>query len=738
MEEEDGSDFAPHRFDLTTYVDKTVVGEEGGEEVSVERMIANVDAALEGLVKEMEQTDARIVELETKMMRHGSSFHAAIAQTQADFGSSSDAFQALDVSIDAVGSSAVRIGNHLARLDTQRRRAKRAAELLGYLEALGAGEEEDVEMDAHIVATLTKVVSDTDAPELEALQPVVEARDVAVQEELLASFRDAYQEGNVGQMRVAADAFAAFESPERMAHELEECFYVKRIAGLDIDAWVAAPLPQAVATIHRSVVRILAREAEVVEAVFPGWSARVLARLVRYILSKVVLKAYRRILELPPPRGANTTPALWSLHSLYAVYTASTELLSALAEFSLGDAVSSLEDVMAEFFSPLRAGYLEKERYAVSEFTQALIKAEHLAVGISDTPAPGGGKGKRSFFASLTGLGGSGSGGGADDDGGEGGEEEEVKAKVSVRVASEVLEVFEEAVKRATRLSLPEVVADNVQQLFVLLLYHLGKKYLRVSVEAAVKELPDAHDVGNEPRLQVFFVVISRVNRVLEALQAHFATFVLPVIRGAVNVTTICVERKTQTLQMLERSVNGGMTKALIVLVSHFHDALSARQEPGEFAPKEDDDAAMMLTAVKTGACQAGTAFLDRVRRMLLETLDDPANASRVLRELGFGVIEVLLRHMKRFRYSQFGALRLLNDLQAYQSTLAEFGVGEVNDSFGILRELGNLFLVAPQNLAGVAGEGHLSGVDGKVLKEYISLRTDWKDVNGSGVLKGL
>ena len=67
------------------------------------------------------------------------------------------------------------------------------------------------------------------------------------------------------------------------------------------------------------------------------------------------------------------------------------------------------------------------------------------------------------------------------------------------------------------------------------------------------------------------------------------------------------------------------------------------------------------------------------------------------------------------------------SELTAYQDCIRAFGVAQLNEKFEVLRQIGNLFVVRPENIKGLLEEGALSKVDRRVLHSCITMRSDYK-----------
>lgn len=84
----------------------------------------------------------------------------------------------------------------------------------------------------------------------------------------------------------------------------------------------------------------------------------------------------------------------------------------------------------------------------------------------------------------------------------------------------------------------------------------------------------------------------------------------------------------------------------------------------------------------------------------------DGNNVSSWIEEFGAGFFALLLDHMRRFRISETGAVMLNSDLSRYQEIMGLFKHDRVGIYFGIVKEIGKLFLIQPGNLKRLLKEG--------------------------------
>ena len=72
------------------------------------------------------------------------------------------------------------------------------------------------------------------------------------------------------------------------------------------------------------------------------------------------------------------------------------------------------------------------------------------------------------------------------------------------------------------------------------------------------------------------------------------------------------------------------------------------------------------------------------------------------------------------------GGLLLSKDLTEYQNLVEAFNLPSLRERFDLLRQMGNLFTVPPQNLSGIMDSGLLARFDKQALMKLVELRADY------------
>ncbi|KAJ3058185.1 Exocyst complex component 5, partial [Rhizoclosmatium hyalinum] len=134
-----------------------------------------------------------------------------------------------------------------------------------------------------------------------------------------------------------------------------------------------------------------------------------------------------------------------------------------------------------------------------------------------------------------------------------------------------------------------------------------------------------------------------------------------------------------------------------------------------------------------TATCVQVCEFLSKVH-VKAEKYFEGTNLSGFLNEIGSIFHMLLLEHMKKFTFSDVGGLILARDLAKYFEVVQTFRIEQLTDKFEMIRELGNLFIVKPDNLQQVINGGHLSRIDITLLTPFLMCRVDWNKLQKLGI----
>lgn len=125
----------------------------------------------------------------------------------------------------------------------------------------------------------------------------------------------------------------------------------------------------------------------------------------------------------------------------------------------------------------------------------------------------------------------------------------------------------------------------------------------------------------------------------------------------------------------------------LTVIISYITLLLS-KQKKQDYRPKDDE---VNLTTLNTQTCDLVCNFLDKVHETAEDSLDG-TNLDVFLDEIGHGLLNLLLEHMKKFQVNQAGAMMLSKDVKRYHDVIQGWKVASLKDEFELMNEIGALY----------------------------------------------
>lgn len=301
---------------------------------------------------------------------------------------------------------------------------------------------------------------------------------------------------------------------------------------------------------------------------------------------------------------------------------------------------------------------------------------------------------------------------------------------LSVDNAKRMLKWLAEAVGRGLELSAPADTAKDVSALLNLLLTHLGEIYIETALDSANDlAVQQESSTKTEPDLSYLIPLRSAIATMyLLSTAAH--TVLIPLAAGASsNLTTRRDMEKSATaaLDRMEDKVNTVMQRSIDITLS-WTSKLLLQQKKTDFRPRDEmltdptdpsnpsgGGGTGWLEQLQTPTCAAIFHFLTRFHQLAITALSPgSANLRALLTETAVGVRGLLLDHFKKFQVNAAGGIMVTKDLSKYIELLKGWEVepGFAEGTFGVLTEIGNLFVIGPEALrerlkgVGVKGSG--------------------------------
>ncbi|KAG2221177.1 hypothetical protein INT45_007754 [Circinella minor] len=243
-----------------------------------------------------------------------------------------------------------------------------------------------------------------------------------------------------------------------------------------------------------------------------------------------------------------------------------------------------------------------------------------------------------------------------------------------------MLNIHAESIVRCMELSDTQNLPNSILFLYSVLLDFIGTKYLDIALDDVIEELGSKAEPDTS-----CFPVVSTTTKVLQLMQKHFQTAVLPLVVGSPSVHRNVLGSKNTFMAALESKANDVLRKELESITSWLKELLSL-QKRNDFRPKDEDIIMMSM----------GT---------------------------------------QKFYVTPTGGLLVTKDISKYEEVIQMFKIPALNDLYEMLRQLGNIFLVKPEILRSILSEGYLARLDPSMLYPYLEKRVDFKSAKLDRIL---
>ncbi|CAO0793270.1 unnamed protein product [Mucor circinelloides] len=280
-----------------------------------------------------------------------------------------------------------------------------------------------------------------------------------------------------------------------------------------------------------------------------------------------------------------------------------------------------------------------------------------------------------------------------------------------------ILHIHAEAVIRCVELEDQQALVTSLGQIYNVLVDFVGQKYLDIAMDDILDDLNNV----KEPELACFPVIKSATD-IIQLMQKHFESAMLPLIVGIPSTHRDILLLKNTFMATLERKINIVLQKSIDGITYWLSEILS-RQKKNDFKPKDEEGAMMSMGTLP---CMQSVDFITRVYRAASLALQGK-NFEAFLRRIGNAFHSMLLEHFKKFNVTPTGGLLVTKDIAKYQEVIKMFKLPGLDERFEMLRQLGNIFVVKPEILKSILSEGYLARLDPSVLYPYLEKRIDFK-----------
>ncbi len=121
--------------------------------------------------------------------------------------------------------------------------------------------------------------------------------------------------------------------------------------------------------------------------------------------------------------------------------------------------------------------------------------------------------------------------------------------------------------------------------------------------------------------------------------------------------------------------------------------------------------------------------FIENLKSQIRSYFDSQ-NHDYFLTEIGANFCRLLFDHFQKYPTNHIGGVIITKDIQKYTESMSLLGISVLTERFDLLREIGSLFIVKPENLRTMIQEGNLGKIELKLLKPYLQMRWDWSRIS--------
>ncbi|KAI8911500.1 exocyst complex component Sec10-like protein [Gorgonomyces haynaldii] len=694
-----------------------------------------------------------------------------------DFGDMLDSvnreFESLDSRLTEVGNTAIRIGEQLETIDKHRTKAAEAKDVIQYFSEFNQGSfqrldtlrrsSRDGEYKAAIIARrLNAIAKEVDVPGTENARSNIEKYCENLEKSLLEAFDTAYSQGDIDTMNHVATTLIDFNGGNSViqAYVAQHAFFINllKIAQQEQEAFsenmrTKENTRDGLMRLYDEIKQAVTNEWDAIYRIFPNPLS-----VMQVFLQRIFAQSIQNFLEIilqqvPQDRKLDF------LESLEIAHSETFKLVSDLHKFDETKVTSdmgssSLTLIINRSFEDLFVPYIDGDRYISTErewmqenfqiclepfnaflqYRQKALKkfgkSAQLSSPLKTTP-PAGNVMMASMFNTLQTTMNTVSQMSAE-------LSNQLNAPVTpisnpmdpdangcptFQTASKMIEYNAMSINRAKQLSHPQDQPTDICRLFKDLIEHLGNQYLEIALDNTIEDLGH-QDAKAEPHFD-HLIVAKIVNQTIQLIQVHFRAAVLPHLLNSPTIYREIVNYKNDFLSRVEIKLNTILSTDLSN-VKNWLEGLLGKLKKTDFKPKDES---VILNTTCTPTCEKVCQFLVHIKEAADSALEG-RNHDIYLTEVGTSLFTMLADQMKRYPVNYAGGCQWTTDLSKYHEAIAHFNVETLNEEFDILKELGNLFIVKPENLKAVIREGHLARLEFEVLQPYLVLRPDWSKLS--------
>ncbi|ORX47562.1 exocyst complex component Sec10 [Piromyces finnis] len=765
------NDYSIHDFVEQITEEQVIQARKENSEFEPRQFIRTFENAIEELVKLHEQVSSQIVSLEEEVKKEEETKKNRAKELNSAFDDVFKAFETLESRIGEVGNTAIRIGEQLENIDKQRNRTCDSKDIIQYFMEFNEGNYDRINKLAEngdegeyeatvIIRRLINITNEVDAPGAEHAKGNIEKYSEELEKKILEKFDKVYKENDIDRMAIYAKSLMNFNGGNsciQMYINQNKLFLITANQNdficKDTEDDIIIVNPE-LSRLYDEIRKSCYEEWEKISKIFPNASY-----VMKMFIQRIFVQSIQMFIEGILKAAENVSIKLY-LRNLYSSYIASKKLIEEikndLSEY-LPNIYSYLERYLQDIFIPYLKGYLEKEKsFLIESYKQELAsyiayheyRKENLnktmftwAINSITSTATAAGYNPNNqntpqayanrLFGNLLEQGKPNSttinmnnNNNNESTNNNGVIFTEDSGKLDTSLCVKLLKIHSESIIRCNELSIINELPQNIRDLFNILIDYFGISYIEVALDVEIENI-SAFDSKTEPNFD-HLTTFKLANKFIHLLQEHFQNSILPFIETYPTVHRQIVETKNEFISKMEQKLNIILQKQ-INCISNWLGILLQKQKKYDFKPKEDSIMSSSLCS-NTLACTSCVEFLEKTYRNMSKYLNKSTNFQSFIIEVGIIFFEMLLEHYKRFVTNNTGALILTKDIAAYRRLIEDWDIVQLAERYDMLVQLGNLFVIEPENIDSLITEGYLAKIESCLLRPYLIMRSDWSN----------
>ncbi|PVH96010.1 hypothetical protein DM02DRAFT_659616 [Periconia macrospinosa] len=327
---------------------------------------------------------------------------------------------------------------------------------------------------------------------------------------------------------------------------------------------------------------------------------------------------------------------------------------------------------------------------------------------------------------------------------------EGIRSLFSIEVALNLTHTCKSSLERAARFvrlggQSGEEAKEQCELMFISLLQTLGGRHMKPGFDKAVnhmaaykpREVTDHSKEGVAP-LVAFLELVNVGDLIQQMVEVFYLQeLVAAKLTDQDDFLSPAAKEKKRFEQMLDERVAAGLNKGIDVLMDEVEYICGSMQLPTDFNPVVGPNGiAQVFDIGPSHAARRIIAMVSSHTSMLVGSTDKTV-LDVFNQEVGLRLFTALCKHLKRQRISVEGAIKLISDMNAYNTYITSLRNKSLTQYFAALREMSQIYLIDPKNAKEIAtiiaDSDRYHGIfRAEEVYEFAERRADWYQIKGA------